>query len=582
MNHPAGEIKENALLPSKHLFLDTKTLGLLKEKDRNHPILGSSGFDKARMISIAFAFYLENNDGLPLQADSNEGYGKKEHHFIVRNHRFHIPPYIELLTGISNEDIKNIDVTTTLNNVLQTLMEYVDENTIIVAHDSKFQKIVIANELFHAGMSKELELWKSLRTYCTLQQSITNKEHVMNCVDNSNLEVQRNMYTSGQSLRCCLRLFIEQGKSGVSTKQQSSGTSTPGIKFNFGMYCGQSVSDVVVNDPRYCKHVLRDMFMTRPVICEEIDRLIEKYCIGDTIPVIELGDTIKTLFLAYKRNEIFNNFKIEINFLGGRRLKLSRDLERFITKQHKLSPPLCGIFINYLCRYLVELDNFLDARLDRAVAIIKRFSLDREGLIGLLKYFPKEITDDDAQILQTILAMETETKEALLKWFKLLPLAYNKKEKDCRDIFVCSLAYSFLDFRCEGFKHFEVFLQTIYDVDLTSLADFIQDNFPRQNTLCGHNLGNEDIIADAHLIVNDNEILEIKVTNSYDECYFPELIGYTALAKHVSKLNITKISVLNLYRNSYNVYDVSKWNIEDRERFYFFLTNETLKPLSDY
>jgi len=84
MNRSTG-IKENATSPSVKLFLNTKTLGLIKEKDRNDPILGSSGLDKARMISIAFAFYLNGDDGSSSSgsdSDTDEDYDG-EYHFIV-------------------------------------------------------------------------------------------------------------------------------------------------------------------------------------------------------------------------------------------------------------------------------------------------------------------------------------------------------------------------------------------------------------------------------------------------------------------------------------------------------------------
>jgi len=127
------------------------------------------------MISIAFAFYLNGDDGSSSSGSDYDG----EYHFIVRNHRYNIPPYIQLINGISIKDSKNIETTTSLKEVLHNLMKFVDENTRIIAHDAKFHKIVIANELCHAGMSKELELWKSLHTYCTLQQqSVTNQRRI--------------------------------------------------------------------------------------------------------------------------------------------------------------------------------------------------------------------------------------------------------------------------------------------------------------------------------------------------------------------------------------------------------------------
>ena len=178
--------------------------------------------------------------------------------------------------------------------------------------------------------------------------------------------------------------------------------------------------------------------------------------------------------------------------------------------------------------------------------------------------------------------MATETKEALLRWFKLLPKAYKKKAKDCRNIFVCSLAHTFRFHEFEDFGRLDDILQTIYDVDLTAFSKFIRKYFPTEKTLCNPALGDKNISADTDFIVNGNEISEMKVSFLEDECFFAQLIGYTALAKHVRELDITKISLLNIYKKTYNVYDISQWKHEDRERFYLFLTNETLLPLSYY
>ena len=221
---------------SRKLFLDTKTLGLLKEKDRIHPILGSTGFDKSRMISIAFAFYLEKDDDSAGQNDSGNGHGENycgmEYHFTVRNHGFQIPPYIELKTGISNEDSKNMETTINLKDILETLMEFVDENTEIVAQDPKFHKIVIANELFHSDMLEELELWKSLPTYCTMENSKTSGAYIdtIRNFATINLKNKANLHTSIQAIKCCLLLFNDQRKSALleqnvlTKKQEPSGT----------------------------------------------------------------------------------------------------------------------------------------------------------------------------------------------------------------------------------------------------------------------------------------------------------------------------------------------------------------------
>ena len=282
---------------------------------------------------------------------------------------------------------------------------------------------------------------------------------------------------------------------------------------------------------------------------------------------------------------------------------MSNGLKCLIREVHELSQTLCGTFINYLCRYLVEADNFSDVMFESAVTYryffegklypeddgdlppAKRLFLDRDDL-GQLNYFLKEEKNENVRSLEAdIVTMETKTKEALLKWFQLLPeafKAYNKKVKDCRHIFVWSIAHPFWFHRCKGFERIDDILQAINNVDLTAFSKFIQKNFPLQKTFCGLVIGNEDISGDVHFVVDENEISEIKVSIFEDDCFFSELIGHAALANHVRKLDIAKISILNVYKKTYNVYDISQWKQEDRERFYLFLTNETLLPLSDY
>jgi len=156
--------------------------------------------------------------------------------------------------------------------------------------------------------------------------------------------------------------------------------------------------------------------------------------------------------------------------------------------------------------------------------------------LGQLQTFLKETKDDNVRSLEVdVITTENKTKEALLTWFKLLPSAYNKKVKDCSDVFVCSVAHLFFFHEFEDFERLDDILHAIYNVELTAFADFIHEHFSTQNTLCDPNIGNEDIGADADFIVNNNEISEMKVFFLPDEYFFPQLIGYTALAKPRSK-----------------------------------------------
>lgn len=139
------------------LVLDTETTGLpdrLKFNDF-YDYSFSRYYSGSRVIELACVLY--NNEGNILQ----------KHSWLISSEGVEIPPFITGLTGITQEMVKESGVS--LDTVVPVFKELLDQASVLVMHNAKFDRYVLAAELYRTGYH-ELALEFFNKPYaCTME-----------------------------------------------------------------------------------------------------------------------------------------------------------------------------------------------------------------------------------------------------------------------------------------------------------------------------------------------------------------------------------------------------------------------------
>lgn len=150
----------------KALFFDTETIGLPERRkgwNKYYPITQLHHYDNCRLIEIGWA--CDYTITVPPQPDQFTFMYKS---FLVKPEGF----VTETGGGFKYHKISTTEALKngyTLKECLKMFMNRVKEVDVIVAHNVLFDWYVIATELLRCNLLEDLEVWKKVKTFCTMQ-----------------------------------------------------------------------------------------------------------------------------------------------------------------------------------------------------------------------------------------------------------------------------------------------------------------------------------------------------------------------------------------------------------------------------
>jgi len=142
---------------NKIIFFDTETTGLpldynIDFKDKEEVLWASR---PARLVELAYEVWEVNEKPIL----------KKSKSVIVKPSGFSIPTGASQVHGISNAKAKEVGIS--LKKAVSDFANEITENTLLVAHNVNFDKIIMAGEFYRSGIDVKL----LDNTFCTMLSS---------------------------------------------------------------------------------------------------------------------------------------------------------------------------------------------------------------------------------------------------------------------------------------------------------------------------------------------------------------------------------------------------------------------------
>lgn len=190
------------------------------------------------------------------------------------------------------------------------------------------------------------------------------------------------------------------------------------VTFSEGTYAGFTVDEVARIDPGFVRYMWRRKSKLKPEIVEVLENLIS--------PKIMLKGSVTQRVEIMKRflplNQIFSKFAFTTNAT----MVASMDIPKFVLELYSINPSLCGVFIDYFCRFIIQGKEFDDERMLSCLSTI--FSPDG-SLKNLQKTNVKTVLHTSLKVKQkkgiNYIKLDKPPSNTCQIWKKNLPSFYN-------------------------------------------------------------------------------------------------------------------------------------------------------------
>lgn len=360
-------------------------------------------------------------------------------------------------------------------------------------------------------------------------------------------------------------------------------------KFTRGIYKGYTVVNVAGFDIGYLKQLWRKGSFDS----EEVREAIRDF----VVPKIPLLGSVVQRIDVLKRFDV--NLAKTFKFDAKPTFVTSMDIPNFVEQMYKVDASLCGIFIDYFYRYVLQGVRFNDERfLDSVNSVfskkVKKFLLPLSHHPATMYHMDSTNFKKQKGVKYVRLSKEVPTNVAL--WLSGLRDHYDTLKSEgpilhdkLVSILQASLSHMFHfgnlnDIRIlENVKKIKDIIVATSELDIEKLVGSVLINtLSYKRILCNPIISANGVPADCDLIgIEDNgdaTIIEIKVSYKEDREFFPQLMAYAVLAR--DKYNVKKIAVINYKHRTVKEYDISGWNKRERDRYFGALTANHV-PRSD-